>query len=111
MKKLLLLAIISMFTLGLAACGGSDSSKEADVTIEATNWDFNQEEYHVKAGDVTIALKNVSGHHGITIDNTDINIQGEGTDSANLKPGEYIIRCSIACGTGHTQMTAKLIVE
>ncbi|OZM55984.1 hypothetical protein CIB95_14150 [Lottiidibacillus patelloidae] len=111
MKKLLIFALISMFTLGLAACGGSDSNKEADVTIEASNWDFNQDEYHAKAGDITIALKNTTGHHGITIDGTDINIQGEGTDSANLEPGEYIIRCSIACGTGHMEMTAKLIVE
>ncbi|WP_280772065.1 cytochrome C oxidase subunit II [Salipaludibacillus daqingensis] len=111
--------------LVLAACGGnnddvteiennSDSGENAsasEVNVTATNWDFDQETYTASAGDVTINLTNEDGHHGIMIDGTDVEIDGEGSATATLEAGEYRIYCSIPCGEGHDEMEATLVVE
>ncbi|WP_240613536.1 cupredoxin domain-containing protein [Pueribacillus theae] len=81
------------------------------VTLEASYWTFDQETYKVPAGDVTIHLKNKEGFHGIIIEGTDVSIEGDGSYHTTLEPGEYKIFCSIICGTGHSDMTATLIVE
>ncbi|TLS38986.1 cytochrome C oxidase subunit II [Pseudalkalibacillus caeni] len=119
MKKKLLVLMSALLMLALAACGGSDdassdSGKGSDggsVTLEAKNWEFDKEEYTVPAGDVTINLKNAEGFHSVTIDDTDVKIEGDGKATANLEAGEYTIRCATPCGEGHTDMTAKLVVE
>jgi cytochrome c oxidase subunit II len=98
----------------MTACGGEESSaaNPADtVTVEASNWAFDKEEYRATSGDVTIELKNSDGYHGITIDGTDVKIDGEGTSTVSLEKGKYTINCSIPCGEGHGEMTAQLIVE
>ncbi|GAA0330060.1 hypothetical protein GCM10008967_20700 [Bacillus carboniphilus] len=118
MKKALL-AMLTLFVMVVAtACGGNDdaagsgdSGPANTVTLEASNWEFDKEEYTVPAGKVTLDLKNVDGYHGITVDGTDIKIDGDGKATANLKAGEYTIRCSIICGEGHTEMVATLIVQ
>ncbi|MET3695858.1 hypothetical protein SAMN05877753_102613 [Bacillus oleivorans] len=120
MKKTILAIMILMVMLLATACGGrgeasggSDGSSDNGnaVTIEASNWEFDKAEYTVPAGDVTVNLKNADGFHGIVIEGTDISIEGDGSKTANLKAGEYTIRCSVICGEGHTEMVAKLIVQ
>ncbi|PKR77101.1 cytochrome C oxidase subunit II [Halalkalibacillus sediminis] len=118
MKKLVLLAVVLMMGLVLAACGGDDASSseaaEADesVTLTATNFDFDQEEYHVNAGNVEIELVNEEGMHGITIDGVDgFEIENEGSQVVKLTPGEYTVRCSVPCGAGHSEMVATIHVE
>ncbi len=82
------------------------------ITIVATNFAFDQAEYRVKKGEVSIKLDNKEGVHGIMIPGLDLNIQGNGTQKITLnETGEYDILCSVPCGTGHVQMKAKLIVE
>jgi cytochrome c oxidase subunit II len=119
MKKIFLFGLITLLSL-LVACGANNSEEEVVangdgseqvVTLEAANWEFDKQEYTASAGNVTIELKNKEGYHGITIDGTKVKIDGEGKATVNLEAGEYIIRCSIPCGTGHTEMTAKLIVS
>lgn len=122
MKKLLTLFTLSLALL-LAACGGGDDDGAADngdastdgdsaaVDIVATNWEFDQEEYTVPAGEVTLNLVNEEGFHGISVDGTDLSIEDEGTATAELEPGEYTIRCSVPCGAGHADMVSTLIVE
>ncbi|MBM7553675.1 cytochrome C oxidase subunit II [Thalassobacillus pellis] len=118
MKKFLFTAMFAMLLLTLAACGGDNSSEakgEAssgnEVELVAKNWEFAEESYTVPAGDVTISLKNEEGYHGITIDGTDVKIDGEGKATAKLEPGEYTVKCNIPCGEGHGEMSTKLIVE
>lgn len=120
MKKPILILFTVMGIMLLSACGGGEentssngkkSGGESTVTIEASNWQFDKEEYNATAGDVTINLKNAEGYHGITIDGTNVKIDGEGKATANLEPGEYTIRCSIMCGEGHGEMTATLVVS
>ena len=111
----LLLAVF----LGLAACGGGEESAGGEagsgtassVELKATNWEFDQDTYTVPAGDVTFKLINEEGHHGIEIEGTKVKIDGEGTATANLEPGEYTVKCTIPCGEGHVEMEAKVVVE
>ncbi|MGN8644496.1 cytochrome C oxidase subunit II [Gracilibacillus sp. HCP3S3_G5_1] len=122
MKKLLLGWMI-LLTIVLAACGGSNDENNSNETeetatgngetvdIKALNWEFDQEEYTVPAGEVTVNLTNEEGFHGIEIEGTDIVLADEGSATTTLEAGEYTIRCSIPCGVGHNEMIATLIVE
>lgn len=124
------------FILVLAACGGNNSSDPVEdtdtnnsagqtddsssdeatsnnVDIIATNWDFDQDEYIVTAGEeVKLTLTNDEGMHGIVIDGLDIQVDGDGeTTFTATEPGEYSILCSIPCGQGHNDMVSTLIVQ
>lgn len=140
MKKLMISFILLSLVLILAACGGNDDTIEiendsgneninesinednnengngenasaSEVDLVATNWDFDQDSYTAAAGEVTINLTNEEGHHGIMIEGTDVEIDGEGSATADLEPGEYRIYCSIPCGEGHDEMETTLVVE
>lgn len=137
MKKSFLATIFLGLILVLAACGGSNSNSDTgnevdnstEVTedtdsqenstannefeIVATNWEFDQGEYTVTAGEeVKITLVNEEGMHGIAIDGLDVDIQGDG-DATFIpeEPGEYKIYCNIPCGQGHNDMVSTLIVQ
>jgi cytochrome c oxidase subunit II len=119
LKKSLWLAAIAVLAIGiLAACGGGkekeESAKNAEetITIEASNFKFDKEEYKIPANkDVALKLENVDGNHGLMIEGEDVNVSGGSSDVVNLKPGEYTIRCSVPCGNGHADMVSKLVVE
>ncbi|MFC0558454.1 cytochrome C oxidase subunit II [Halalkalibacter alkalisediminis] len=124
MKKLFITGVSILLIGSLVACAGSSDepattkSEEAStiesgstIVLEASNWKFDQEEYKVSAGEVTIQLKNVEGYHGVEIEGADLKIDGDGEQTVTLAAGEYIIYCSIPCGGDHDKMTAKLIVE
>lgn len=123
MKKFSIITMFISLLFVLAACGGDDktsgsedtsggtSSASNTVELVATNWNFEKDSYTVPAGEVTIKLVNEEGYHGITIDGTDVAINGEGTATATLEPGEYKVVCSVPCGDGHEEMTTQLIVE
>jgi len=135
LKKSILATILLSLILVLAACGGSDSDTSNEVgdsagetedtgspenytanndfEILATNWDFDQAEYTVTAGEeVKISLVNEEGMHGIEIDGLDVKIDGDGEATFTpTEPGEYTIYCSIPCGQGHSDMVSTLIVQ
>lgn len=136
MRKSILATILLALTLVLAACGGSNSNDPSDKVdnstentndtssventavnndfeIKATNWDFDQTEYIVQAGEeVKISLVNEEGMHGIAIDDLDVNIDGDGDATFTpTEPGEYTIYCNIPCGEGHSDMVSTLIVQ
>ncbi len=112
----------------LAACGGKDTSNDTgqvkntsssdeaivnnDINISAINFEFDLEEYTVKAGEkVKISFANEEGMHGIAIDGHDVDIKGDGEATFTpTKLGEYTIYCNIPCGTGHADMKSTLIV-
>lgn len=118
MKKLLVFLFMMVSILALAACGGEESSgsenssgAESTVDLSAKNWEFEQDTYTIPAGKVTFNLKNVEGYHGIEVVGTDVKIDGEGSATATLEPGEYTVKCIIQCGTGHEEMSATVVVE
>lgn len=84
------------------------------VDIIASNFELKsptgENVFYVKAGEeVTVNLTIESGYHGIVIDGTDVNIQGEGTATFTPEAGEYEVYCSVFCGDGHGIMTAKIV--
>lgn len=95
--------------------GSSASGEPApnnEITVKGTNFDFDQDEYVVQSGEeVTVTYVNEEGNHGISIDEFDVNIQGEGEATfIPEEPGEYEIYCNIFCGEGHDDMVATLVV-
>lgn len=123
MKKRFFSLIVFALILMLVACGGGDSADEGSTTdsegnasgaavdIVATNWDLELDNTTVPAGEVTFTLTNEEGMHGIEIKGTDVSIEGDGSATTTLEPGEYEIYCSIMCGEGHDDMVSTLIVE
>lgn len=122
MKKTVAFMLSSVLLLILAACGsessgGSEVSNvkpEAELVIEATNYKFDQAEYHLKKDvPVKITFKNVEGNHGMLVPGLKLQLSGK-KDSAVIIPkeaGEYEVACSIMCGSGHSSMISKIIVE
>ncbi|WP_226038169.1 cupredoxin domain-containing protein [Aquibacillus saliphilus] len=125
MKKSLLTLITVGLIVFLTACGGGENSDDtvqneaADgnegqvITMTASNFEFDQAEYTVSKGEpVTINFTTEEGMHGIGIDEFGVKIQGDGSATFTPEePGEYVIYCNIACGTGHSQMKSTLIVQ
>ncbi|WP_274364424.1 hypothetical protein [Paenibacillus thermotolerans] len=83
------------------------------VTITASNFQFDQEEYKVELGSKkTIRLVNEQGLHGIAIKELGVELQGAKLEQEVTfdKPGTYEIHCIVLCGPGHGDMVAKLTV-
>lgn len=126
MKKALMSLLSLMLLFVLAACGGNNDASsggavtdpavapEAELVISATNYEFNQQEYTLKKGvPVEIKYENKEGNHGIMIPALGVQLD-RNKDSIVVTPdkaGTFDISCSIMCGTGHSQMISKLIIE
>lgn len=83
------------------------------VTIVASNFQFDQEEYLVELGSTkTIRLENEQGLHGIAIEELGVELQGAQLEQEVTfdKPGTYEIHCIVLCGEGHADMVAKITV-
>jgi cytochrome c oxidase subunit 2 len=125
MKKILIFLMAITVVMALAACGAKEEAPAAgtsaspaaagqQVTLKATNFQFDQKEYKVKKGQpVTITLDNSQGVHGAAI--TEFNVKVDNNKKTVTftpdKAGSYPIICSIMCGTGHAAMKSTLIVE
>ncbi|MBD7984960.1 hypothetical protein H9649_10215 [Sporosarcina sp. Sa2YVA2] len=88
-----------------------------NVDVHAVNFEFagpkGEKVFYVKAGEeVKVSLTSDEGMHGLAIEDTDINIKDANGEAKFTpeKPGEYKIYCSVFCGAGHSDMTAKLVV-
>ncbi|WP_223067850.1 cupredoxin domain-containing protein [Paenibacillus caui] len=126
MKKSWFVLVATLSLFAITACSNSGKSgdsgpaagsgiiAEQQLHIEAVNYKFDQEVYHVKLGvPVEIILDNKKGNHGLIIKELGVNLD-QAHKSAVVIPdqaGEYEISCSIPCGPGHKTMKAKLIVE
>lgn len=132
-KKLAGLSAILLLSTSLAACGGGDEAKETpksepttkneekatkstgnvvEVTLTASNFQFDKTEVQAKAGDtVRFTLANEAGHHGVGLDEFDMNLKaGETFEFVVNETGEFEFYCNIPCGAGHDTMIGKLIV-
>ncbi|HEX7056529.1 MAG TPA: cupredoxin domain-containing protein [Bacilli bacterium] len=125
MKKAALALVSAALILSLAACGGNkdDNSAASDntnatanteIVLHASNFKYDQEEYHVKAGEpVKITLDEQEGVHGAESKELGFNLDPNKKSVVITpeKPGTYEIKCSVPCGTGHADMKTKLVVE
>lgn len=84
------------------------------LKIMATNFEFDQKEYVVKAGtNYKVKFSNKLGKHGLEVKGLDIELD-EATPEMEFtfdKPGTYELRCSIMCGQGHGDMISTIVVE
>ncbi|KLU53601.1 cytochrome C oxidase subunit II [Paenibacillus sp. FSL P4-0176] len=129
MKKGITWLAACMLILVLTACGGVKQSAESgsngsdadagvtaseELVIKASNYEFDQPEYHLKKGvPVNIVYKNENGNHGILV--PELNLQLDTRNSSKVitpdKVGEFEMSCSVFCGSGHSSMISKIIVE
>lgn len=125
MKKSIAIAASSVLLLLVTACntdnaGGANTTgnngitPEAELLIKASNYQFDQQEYHLKKDvPVKITFKNDSGYHGVLIPGLRVQLDQK-NDSTVIVPteaGEYEVACSIMCGSGHGSMVSTIIVE
>ncbi|WP_028538187.1 cytochrome c oxidase subunit II [Paenibacillus sp. J14] len=125
MKKSIAIVATSVLLLLVTACSGSKAAEtngnaesniqpEAELVIEASNYQFDQAEYHLKKDvPVKIVFKNASGNHGILVPGLKLQLDRK-NDSAVIVPteaGEFEMACSVMCGSGHSAMISKIIVE
>jgi cytochrome c oxidase subunit 2 len=128
MKKLIIVLGALALMLALAACGAKPDAPAASsngaaaaadsnaqqIKIVATNWQFDQPEYHVKKGQpVTITFESKQGLHSASINDFKVKLDNN-TKTTTFTPdksGTHEIRCMTPCGQGHANMTAKLIVD
>ena len=84
-----------------------------NVTINASNWKFDQTEITAKVGDtINLTLKNTDGVHGLAIEDLGVNIKNNQTAEIKLdKAGTFEYHCSVQCGQGHDNMTGVIVVE
>lgn len=125
LKRNILFTLLLGVVLVLAACSGDNTNQQSEsgsqeesspasqIDITASNFEFDQGEYTVNAGEeIKVTLTNAEGMHGIAIDGLDVSIEGEG--EATFTPdelGEYTIYCNIPCGQGHDEMISTLVVQ
>jgi cytochrome c oxidase subunit 2 len=127
-KLLTLGALTAMLAFSLSACGADSAQKAApagnqaassggsgtkEITITASNFQFDQTEIHVKKGDkIKLTFKNAAGAHGLEIPAYNVKLTKPDTVEFTAdKAGTFDYDCAVLCGTGHDNMTGKLIVE
>ncbi|MGE7090680.1 hypothetical protein ACQKII_04325 [Lysinibacillus sp. NPDC048646] len=86
------------------------------VEIIGNNFDFHgpkgEKTFYVKASEeVTLSLKSEEGVHEVNVEGLNVNLDKDGSVKFTPeKSGEFNIVCSVFCGAGHGDMTAKLVV-
>lgn len=130
MKKWLLFASAMCLVFIIAACGANSATNNgeaeeaaagaadsgaatSELVITASNWEFDQPEYKIKAGEtVNLKLDSIDGMHGVTIEDTTYKLTSGKDLAVNITvPGKYEMVCNVPCGQGHRQMKSTLIVE
>ncbi|UUZ79517.1 cupredoxin domain-containing protein [Paenibacillus sp. P26] len=120
-----------MFTLFIIACllgtgvlfqnisarqaeQASEAAEGPTLKFVATNYQFDQPEYTVKAGQkVKVSLLNKEGLHELDIPDLNIKLDNNNKTAEVTfdKPGTYEVHCGLPCGPGHPNMKTKLIVQ
>ncbi|MFC5448011.1 cupredoxin domain-containing protein [Paenibacillus aestuarii] len=90
------------------------ANKGQQLKIVASNWQFDNTNYTVKAGEPTkVSLSLKEGVHAVEIKGLDIKLDKENPSKQVTfdKPGTYDLECVLPCGEGHAKMKAKLVVQ
>jgi cytochrome c oxidase subunit 2 len=123
-KFIITISLVLAVLLIVSACGGkaNEGASEAvsdsgsgvvkEITINASNFEFDVQEIKVNKGDtVKVTLKNASGNHALKFEGYNKEVKGNKTISFVAdKAGEFDFLCSVFCGAGHNEMVGKLIV-
>ncbi|MCQ6278642.1 cupredoxin domain-containing protein [Bacillus sp. EB600] len=97
-----------------SASAQASTGKLVEITVNAKDFEYDKKVLHVKKGDkVKLTLKSDDdGGHGFALPAYNINLQKNGSAEFTAdKTGTYEYHCSVMCGSGHTNMTGKLVVE
>jgi cytochrome c oxidase subunit 2 len=83
------------------------------INVNAKDFEYDKKVITVKKGEkVKITLHSDDGGHGLAIPAYNVNIQGNGSAEFSAdKAGTFEFHCSVMCGSGHSNMTGKLIVQ
>lgn len=132
-KKILWISLVALVFV-VTACGKSNNMNmgntstatsnsasnevaDGEVNVVASNWKWELSKTTFKVGEtVTFSIKGEEGMHGFAIDGTDIDQKIAPGETATVtwtpdKAGEFTIKCSIMCGTGHADMTQVITVD
>lgn len=88
-----------------------------EMRIEAFRFGFSPGVMTVKKGErVRLLVTSRDVLHGVLLREYRINVTVRRGEIRKIEfvagtPGEFVIRCPVYCGQGHSQMTARLIVE
>jgi len=131
-KKIGLFLSLMVLVLVASACGKSgtpisspipatnsptSASSGEEVSVVSSNWKWELSKTTFKKGEpVTFVLTGKEGVHGFSIEGTTINQQIAAGETKKVtwtpdKSGEFTIKCSIVCGTGHANMVQKITVN
>lgn len=103
--------------LGSDAQAAAPSGTVKTMKMTAELWKFTPNVVRIKKGEnVTLEVTGVSGTHGLAVPALGINetiIQGQtvSIDIPTDKAGTFDFRCSIQCGSGHSDMTGQIVIE
>jgi cytochrome c oxidase subunit 2 len=100
-------------TTATNASAAPTAGNVVEIKMNAKDFEYDKKVINVKEGDkVKITLHSDNGSHGLAIPDYNVNIQGNGSAefTAN-KAGTFEFHCSVMCGSGHSNMTGKLIVQ
>ncbi len=95
----------------------TESTSIKEFTMTAKQWEFDPAIITVKKGDkVRIKVKSIDVTHGFALPDFSVNENLEPGKEITVefiadKKGEFTFFCSVICGTGHSGMKGKLVVE
>ncbi|GIQ69426.1 hypothetical protein DUZ99_16830 [Xylanibacillus composti] len=106
-------AVVFSITMIEPKEGAEEEVGENELRFVLSNFEFDQQEYHVKLGEtMNVSMRNKEGIHGVAIEGYDIDIHaGDSVEVTFDKPGTFELVCSVMCGLGHAEMVATLVVE
>ncbi|MBG9737248.1 cytochrome C oxidase subunit II [Paenibacillus alvei] len=115
-----LITCLSLTAFMVSGCGGQSNPAQEDnvktdkeLVIKATNFKFDKSEYRVKSGEPIRIVLDAVGNHGVAIKELHLSLDPTHPQQVITpeQPGTYDLSCTILCGPGHNEMTAKFIVE
>jgi cytochrome c oxidase subunit 2 len=101
----------------LDASPESHPSDIREFNVNAFRFGYEPSIIKIKKGDkVRINVNSIDVPHGFAIDEYNINLYLDGLKTQTVefiadKAGTFPIYCSVVCGSGHSSMRGKLIVE
>lgn len=87
------------------------------IRVTSENWKFSPNVITVKKGEkVQLQVTGVSGTHGFAVPDLGINVpvppgQTVTIDLPTDKEGTFALFCSIFCGSGHSGMKGRVVIE
>lgn len=129
--KILKLLLSLTIAFSLAACTPSNQQSTTPplqqpaatatdarvIRVTSENWKFNPNVITVKKGEkVQLQVTGVSGTHGFAVPDLGINVpvppgRTVTIDLPTDKEGTFALFCSIFCGSGHSGMKGRVVIE